>query len=43
MRDGAEIYYRYTGTPHGITNTHKEQLGSDLLEFLSSSTRKDSA
>jgi non-heme chloroperoxidase len=23
----------YAGAPHGITDTHKEQLGNDLLEF----------
>lgn len=26
----------YPGAPHGITDTHKDQLGADLLEFLSS-------
>ncbi|MCX4705583.1 alpha/beta fold hydrolase [Streptomyces sp. NBC_01373] len=26
----------YAGAPHGITDTHKEQLGADLLEFLNS-------
>ncbi|MFJ8112692.1 alpha/beta fold hydrolase [Streptomyces sp. NPDC096132] len=26
----------YPGAPHGITDTHKEQLGADLLEFLDS-------
>jgi non-heme chloroperoxidase len=26
----------YAGAPHGITDTHKEQLGQDLLEFLKS-------
>jgi len=25
----------YPGAPHGITDTHKEQLGADLLAFLS--------
>jgi non-heme chloroperoxidase len=25
----------YAGAPHGITDTHKEQLSADLLEFLS--------
>jgi len=25
----------YRGAPHGITDTHKEQLGADLLAFLS--------
>lgn len=24
----------YAGAPHGITDTHKEQLGNDLLEFI---------
>lgn len=24
----------YPGAPHGLTDTHKEQLGADLLEFL---------
>lgn len=24
----------YAGAPHGITDTHKEQLGADLLAFL---------
>ncbi len=24
----------YPGAPHGITDTHKEQLNGDLLEFL---------
>jgi non-heme chloroperoxidase len=24
----------YPGTPHGLTDTHKEQLNSDMLEFL---------
>ncbi|MDG4821816.1 alpha/beta hydrolase [Asanoa sp. WMMD1127] len=27
----------YAGAPHGITDTHKEQLGTDLLEFLTES------
>jgi non-heme chloroperoxidase len=26
----------YEGAPHGITDTHKERLGNDLLEFLRS-------
>ncbi|RZB19568.1 alpha/beta hydrolase [Streptomyces sp. F001] len=26
----------YPGAPHGITDTHKEQLGTDLLDFLNS-------
>ena len=24
----------YPGAPHGLTNTHKEQLNADLLAFL---------
>lgn len=26
----------YPGAPHGITDTHKEQLGADMLAFLRS-------
>jgi non-heme chloroperoxidase len=26
----------YPGAPHGITDTHKDQLGKDLLAFLES-------
>jgi hypothetical protein len=26
----------YPGAPHGITDTHKHQLGQDLLEFVKS-------
>ena len=26
----------YPGAPHGITDTHKEQLNADLLAFLKS-------
>ncbi len=43
----------YAGAPHGITDTHKEQLGRDLLAFLAdtadrpelvgTSSRKDTA
>ncbi len=33
--DGARLL-TYTGAPHGITDTHKEQLSHDLLEFLQS-------
>jgi len=33
--DGAVLKV-YPGAPHGITDTHKEQLGEDLLEFLKS-------
>ncbi|BAL90554.1 hypothetical protein AMIS_53340 [Actinoplanes missouriensis 431] len=32
---GAELKV-YAGGPHGITDTHKEQLNNDLLEFLNS-------
>jgi non-heme chloroperoxidase len=52
MIEGATLKV-YPGAPHGITDTHKEQLGNDLLAFLnsstgvpelvSSSTRKDDA
>ena len=35
MIDGATLK-TYAGAPHGITDTHKEQLGRDLLEFLRS-------
>lgn len=24
----------YPGAPHGLTDTHKEQLGADLLAFV---------
>jgi non-heme chloroperoxidase len=33
--DGAKLI-TYEGGPHGITDTHKERLGNDLLEFLRS-------
>ena len=33
--DGAKLI-TYEGAPHGITDTHKERLGNDLLEFLRS-------
>jgi len=26
----------YPGAPHGLADTHKEQLNADLLEFLAS-------
>ncbi|MFC6084550.1 alpha/beta fold hydrolase [Sphaerisporangium aureirubrum] len=29
----------YPGAPHGVTDTHKEQLNADLLEFLSEPPR----
>ena len=31
--DGAQLKV-YPGAPHGITDTHKEQLGADMREFL---------
>jgi non-heme chloroperoxidase len=31
--DGAQLKI-YPGAPHGITDTHKEELNTDLLEFL---------
>ena len=34
--DGATLK-SYPGAPHGIADTHKEQLGADLLEFLNAS------
>lgn len=40
MIDGAKLKV-YPGAPHGITDTHKEQLGADLLAFLGSSTRRE--
>jgi non-heme chloroperoxidase len=30
----------YPGAPHGITDTHKQQLGNDLLAFLNSSPER---
>jgi len=30
---GAELTV-YAGAPHGITDTHKDQLNADLLAFL---------
>jgi non-heme chloroperoxidase len=36
---GAELKV-YAGAPHGITDTHKEQLGADLLAFARSVTRE---
>jgi non-heme chloroperoxidase len=35
MIDGATLEV-YAGAPHGLTDTHKEQLGNDLLEFARS-------
>ena len=34
--DGAELIV-YEGAPHGITDTHKQRLGDDLLRFVRSS------
>jgi non-heme chloroperoxidase len=39
MIDGAQLKV-YPGAPHGITDTHKEQLGADLLEFLNTTTER---
>ena len=33
--DGATLI-TYEGAPHGITDTHKERLGSDLVAFVNS-------
>src|SRR4051812_13497466 len=35
MIEGAELKV-YAGAPHGITDTHKEQLSADLLAFVNS-------
>jgi hypothetical protein len=37
--DGAQLKV-YPGPPHGITDTHKEQLGADLLEFLNATNER---
>ena len=37
--DGATLK-TYPGAPHGITDTHKEELGSDLLAFLNSTPER---
>jgi len=37
--DGAQLKV-YSGAPHGITDTHKEQLGADLLEFLNATNER---
>jgi non-heme chloroperoxidase len=37
--DGATLKV-YPGAPHGITDTHKEQLSNDLLAFLDSTTER---
>jgi non-heme chloroperoxidase len=36
---GAELK-EYPGAPHGITDTHKEQLNADLLAFAKATTRQ---
>ncbi len=40
--DGATLI-SYPGAPHGITDTHKEQLGNDLLAFINEPARADLA
>jgi non-heme chloroperoxidase len=30
-KDGAEIY---AGAPHGLAETHRDQLNEDLLSFI---------
>jgi non-heme chloroperoxidase len=37
--DGAQLKV-YPGAPHGITDTHKEQLGAALLEFLNGTNKR---
>jgi hypothetical protein len=37
--DGAQLKV-YPCAPHGITDTHKEQLGADLLEFLNATNER---
>ncbi len=37
--DGATLKI-YPGAPHGITDTHKKQLGADLLAFLNSTLER---
>jgi pimeloyl-ACP methyl ester carboxylesterase len=37
--DGAQLKV-YPGAPHGITDTHKEQLGAALLEFLNGTNER---
>jgi non-heme chloroperoxidase len=32
IKGAKEIYY--PGAPHGLADTHKDQLNADLLEFL---------
>ena len=40
--EGAELNV-YAGAPHGITDTHKDRLGDDLLAFLNSTTESEAA
>ena len=40
--DGAQLKV-YPGAPHGITDTHKDRLGDDLLAFLNSTTESEAA
>jgi hypothetical protein len=40
-RDGAEIFYKDWGSPHGITDTHKDRLSDDLLALLNSTTESE--
>jgi non-heme chloroperoxidase len=40
--DGATLKV-YAGAPHRITDTHKDQLGGDLLAFLNSTTKSETA
>ncbi len=37
--DGAQLTV-YPGAPRGITHTHKEQLGADLLDFLNATNER---
>jgi hypothetical protein len=39
--EGAQLKV-YPGAPHGITDTHKEQLGADLLEVLNATNERAS-
>jgi hypothetical protein len=37
--DGGQLKV-YPGAPHGITDTHKGQLGAELLEFLQATNER---
>ena len=37
--DGAQLKV-YPGAPHGIADTHEEQFGGDLLEFLNATNER---